>query len=29
MTARKPLSYICGREAIDAADAADIAARLL
>jgi flagellar biosynthesis GTPase FlhF len=29
MTARKPLSYVCGRDSIELADASDIAQRLL
>jgi flagellar biosynthesis GTPase FlhF len=29
MTARKPLSYVCGREAVEPADAAELAQRLL
>jgi hypothetical protein len=29
MTARKPLSYICGREAVEPAGAAELAQRLL
>ena len=29
MTTRKPLSYICSRDAVEPADAADIAQRLL
>lgn len=29
MTARKPVSYICGREAVEPADAAELAQRLL
>jgi flagellar biosynthesis GTPase FlhF len=29
MTARKPVSYICGREAVEPADPADVAQRLL
>jgi flagellar biosynthesis GTPase FlhF len=29
MSARKPVSYICGREAVEPADAAELAQRLL